>query len=141
MPVLLAGASQLLDSEGANFDCRIQDALAEILSVEARNHEEAEQITSVMRDMGMVGRSMAMMDVFRSVIRFSALSDLPVLIVGETGQVRKVSRVLSIGWIRNEKKGRLSQLIVAQSPPPWRKASFSDTAGVRLRAPIVSAKV
>jgi DNA-binding NtrC family response regulator len=82
---LLAGASQLLDSEGANFDCRIQDALAEILSVEARNHEEAQQITSVMRDMGMVGRSMAMMDVFRSVIRFSALSDLPVLIVGETG--------------------------------------------------------
>jgi DNA-binding NtrC family response regulator len=35
--------------------------------------------------MGMVGSSMAMADVFRSIIRFSTLSDLPVLIVGETG--------------------------------------------------------
>lgn len=82
---LLAGAAQLLDSDTANFDCRIRDALTEILGVQARNHEEAQQITFVMRDMGMVGRSTAMMHVFRAIIRFSALSDLPVLITGETG--------------------------------------------------------
>ena len=62
-----------------------QDALAHILSAEAKKQEEAQQITSVMRDMGMVGSSTAMMHVFRSVIRFSTLSDLPVLIAGETG--------------------------------------------------------
>ena len=33
---LLAGASQLLDSEGANFTCRIQDALVETLGVGRR---------------------------------------------------------------------------------------------------------
>ncbi len=82
---LLAGAAQLLDSGSANFDHRLQDALMQILRVESRNHEEAQQITSVMRDMGMVGSSVAMMGVFRSIIRFSALSDLPVLIAGETG--------------------------------------------------------
>lgn len=82
---LLAGAVQLLDSSAANFDCRIQDTLTEMLSVAARHHQEAQQIMSVMREMGMVGRSAAMMHVFRSVIRFSALSDLPVLIAGETG--------------------------------------------------------
>ena len=82
---LLAGAAQLLDSGTANFDRRLQEALTQILSVEAKNHEEAQQITSVMRDVGMVGSSTAMMRVFRSVIRFSALSDLPVLIAGETG--------------------------------------------------------
>ena len=82
---LLAGAAQLLDSGTANFDRRLQEALTHILSVEAKNHEEAQQITSVMRDVGMVGSSTAMMRVFRSVIRFSALSDLPVLIAGETG--------------------------------------------------------
>ena len=38
-----------------------------------------------MRGLGMVGESATMMGVFRSVIRFSALSDLPVLITGETG--------------------------------------------------------
>jgi len=92
---LLAGAGQLLDSSAANFDCRIQDALAELLSVEAKNQGEAQQITSMMRDMGMVGSSAAMMSVFRSVIRFSALSDLPVLIVGETGTGKRRSRALS----------------------------------------------
>jgi transcriptional regulator with GAF, ATPase, and Fis domain len=82
---LLAGAARLLDSSAANFDRRIQDALREMLSIAARHHGEAQQIVSVMRDLGMVGRSTAMMQVFRSVIRFSALSDLPVLIAGETG--------------------------------------------------------
>ena len=82
---LLAGAAQLLDSGAANFDHRLQDALTQMLRVESRNQEEAQEITSVMRDMGMVGSSTAMMRVFRSVIRFSALSDLPVLIAGETG--------------------------------------------------------
>ena len=38
-----------------------------------------------MSRVGMVGESAAMMRTFRSVIRFSTLSDLPVLITGETG--------------------------------------------------------
>ena len=82
---LLAGATQLLDSGGANFDCQFKDALAHVLSAEAKKQEEAQQISSAMREMGMVGSSTAMMQVFRCVIRFSPLSDLPVLISGETG--------------------------------------------------------
>jgi transcriptional regulator of aromatic amino acid metabolism len=82
---LLAGATQLLDSGTANFDCQLHGVLTQILGVEAKNQEETQQIASVMRQMGMVGSSTAMMHVFRCVIRFSALSDLPVLIVGETG--------------------------------------------------------
>ena len=82
---LLAGAAQLLDSGDARFDCRLQDALTQILEVEAKKQEEDQEITSTMRSMGMVGSSMAMTGVFRSIIRFSTLSDLPVLIVGETG--------------------------------------------------------
>ncbi|MGB7792222.1 MAG: sigma-54 factor interaction domain-containing protein, partial [Terrimicrobiaceae bacterium] len=82
---LLAGAGQLLDSGNAHFDARFQDALTQILKVEAKKQEEDQEITSAMRSMGMVGSSMAMADVFRSIIRFSTLSDLPVLIVGETG--------------------------------------------------------
>ena len=39
----------------------------------------------MMRDIGMVGSSPGIMQVFRCVVRFSALSDLPVLISGETG--------------------------------------------------------
>jgi transcriptional regulator with GAF, ATPase, and Fis domain len=82
---LLAGATQLLDSGGANFDGQLKGALTHILSAEAKKQDEAQQIKSVMSDMGLVGNSMAMMHVFRSIIRFSTLSDLPVLISGETG--------------------------------------------------------
>jgi transcriptional regulator with GAF, ATPase, and Fis domain len=38
-----------------------------------------------MRALGMVGESSTMKGVFRSIIRFSSISDLPVLITGETG--------------------------------------------------------
>jgi transcriptional regulator with GAF, ATPase, and Fis domain len=82
---LLAGAAQLLDSGDAQFDCRFQDALTQILNAEAKKQEEDQDTTSLMRSMGMVGSSTAMTHVFRSVIRFSSLSDLPVLIAGETG--------------------------------------------------------
>jgi DNA-binding NtrC family response regulator len=82
---LLAGATQLLDSGNANFDGQFKGALTHVLGAEAKKQEEAQKITSVMREMSMVGSSPAMMQVFRSVVRFSALSDLPVLISGETG--------------------------------------------------------
>ena len=82
---LLAGATQLLDSSGANFDHQFKSALADLLSAEVEKHEEAQRIRSMMRDIGMVGSSPGIMQVFRCVVRFSALSDLPVLISGETG--------------------------------------------------------
>jgi transcriptional regulator with GAF, ATPase, and Fis domain len=82
---LLAGATQLLDSGGANFERQFKDALADVLSAEAKKQEEVQQIRSVMRDIGMIGCSTPMMRVFRCVVRFSTLSDLPVLISGETG--------------------------------------------------------
>jgi transcriptional regulator with PAS, ATPase and Fis domain len=82
---LLAGATQLLDSSGANFDDRFSEAVAQLVSAEAKKQDEAEEIRSLMQKMDMVGDSPAIMHVFRSVVRFSTLSDLPVLICGETG--------------------------------------------------------
>ena len=82
---LLAGATQLVDSSGANFDDQFNEAVTQLVSAEAKKQEEAEQTSSLMREMDMVGDSPAIMHVFRSVVRFSTLSDLPVLICGETG--------------------------------------------------------
>jgi transcriptional regulator with GAF, ATPase, and Fis domain len=42
-----------------------------------------------MRGLGTIGESAEMMTVFPAVIRFSALSDLPVLIAGEIGTGKK----------------------------------------------------
>jgi len=82
---LLAGAGQLLDKAATDFAHCLRQALKQALATETKNQQEAQQIKSMMRTMGMVGQSAAMMRVFRRVASFSRLSDLPVLITGETG--------------------------------------------------------
>jgi DNA-binding NtrC family response regulator len=82
---LLAGAAQLLDKAATDFTYGLRQALKQALAIETKNQQEAQQIKSTMRAMGMVGESAAMMRVFRTVVSFSTLSDLPVLITGDTG--------------------------------------------------------
>jgi two-component system response regulator PilR (NtrC family) len=82
---LLAGAVQLLDSSSAEFPRELRQTVERIICAEAQKRNEEHDIRAIMRGLGMVGESAAMMTVFRSVIRFSALSDLPVFITGETG--------------------------------------------------------
>jgi two-component system, NtrC family, nitrogen regulation response regulator GlnG len=55
------------------------------MRAEAQKRSEEREVTAIMHGLGMVGESATMMGVFRSVIRFSALCNLPVLITGETG--------------------------------------------------------
>jgi transcriptional regulator with GAF, ATPase, and Fis domain len=82
---LLAGAECLLDSIAPDFSDQLRKAVHQLLALESKNHGEADQIKSTMRTLGMVAESAAMMRIFRTVIWFSTLSDLPVLITGETG--------------------------------------------------------
>jgi DNA-binding NtrC family response regulator len=82
---LLAGAGQLLDKAATDFTPCLRRALKQALAMETKNQQEVQQIKSMMCAMGMVGQSPAMMRVFHTVVSFSALSDLPVLITGETG--------------------------------------------------------
>jgi DNA-binding NtrC family response regulator len=82
---LLAGAVQLLDSSSANFPRDLRQAIERIVRAEAQRRSEEREVTVTMRGLGLVGESATMMGVFRSVIRFSGVSDLPVLITGETG--------------------------------------------------------
>jgi DNA-binding NtrC family response regulator len=83
--LLLAGATRLLDSSSPDFPCVLRKAVAQSIAVEAQRSSEEHRIRTIMCGLGMVGESPKSMAVFRSVIRFSALSDLPVLISGETG--------------------------------------------------------
>jgi DNA-binding NtrC family response regulator len=82
---LLAGAVQLFDSLRPNFPRELCEAVERIVCVEMKKRSNADNIKAIMRGLGMIGESATMMTVFRAVIRFSALSDLPVLISGETG--------------------------------------------------------
>jgi two-component system, NtrC family, response regulator AtoC len=83
--VLLAGALALLDSAGPEFESELTHMLASCLSAEAGRLFEEEGLKRAMRGLGIVGESPAMLSIFRRVLRVSALSDLPVLITGETG--------------------------------------------------------
>jgi len=82
---LLAGAIQLYDSSKAEFSQKLRDTVERIVLVETGRRNDEDNVKAVMRDLGLIGESSAMITVFRTIIRFSALSDLPVIIVGETG--------------------------------------------------------
>jgi two-component system, NtrC family, response regulator PilR len=83
--LLLAGATRLLDSSSPDFPRALRKAVVQSIAAEAQRSSEEHRIRTIMCGLGMVGESPKLMTVFRSVIRFSALSDLPVLITGETG--------------------------------------------------------
>ena len=82
---LLAGAVELLDSAEEAFARKFRQRIEDELRSLAGQQLEEQSTRSTMERLGVVGESPAMVAVFRSVIRFSVLSDLPVLITGETG--------------------------------------------------------
>lgn len=82
---LLAGAVQLFDSSRKDFSHQLRETISRIICVETQKQSDADHIKWIMRGLGLIGESAGMMTVFRAVIRYSTLSDLPVLITGETG--------------------------------------------------------
>jgi transcriptional regulator with PAS, ATPase and Fis domain len=83
--ILLAGALSLLDSARREFAQHLQHYLAQLLRAEAGRQDEEARVKQVMRALGNVGESQAIVAVFQTIIRVSLLSDLPLLITGETG--------------------------------------------------------
>jgi transcriptional regulator with GAF, ATPase, and Fis domain len=83
--VLLAGASWVLDSSQADFAQKLHCLLEQLVQAEARRQDEEASIKHVMQQLGSVGNSPALLAVFHTVLRVSPLSDLPVLLTGETG--------------------------------------------------------
>jgi DNA-binding NtrC family response regulator len=83
--LLLAGSLWLLDSAKSEFVGELRGLLEQLLQTEAGRREETEHVKRVMKQLGGVGESQAIMAVFQTVYRVSPLSDLPILITGETG--------------------------------------------------------
>ncbi len=83
--ILLAGSSWLLDSAKVEFSQELCCLLGQLLQAESGRREEENRIKQSMRRLGSVGESQVIMAVFRRVLRVSPLSDVPVLIMGETG--------------------------------------------------------
>jgi transcriptional regulator with GAF, ATPase, and Fis domain len=83
--VLLAGAKRIFDSNAQEFLTDLRRQVVSTLEEISSRIKEEESIRKSMRDLGVVGESSAMMAIERLVVRVSRLSDLPVLLSGETG--------------------------------------------------------
>jgi DNA-binding NtrC family response regulator len=83
--LLLAGSSWLLDSAHAEFAQELRNLLSQLLQTQTRRRDEEERVKGVIKQLGGVGESQAIIAVFQTVCRVSLLSDLPILITGETG--------------------------------------------------------
>jgi transcriptional regulator with PAS, ATPase and Fis domain len=83
--VLLTGALTLIDSARPQFSQELRETLAQALRWETEKSAEETKTKHEMRSLGVIGESKAMLSIFGWVLRASTLSDLPVLITGETG--------------------------------------------------------
>jgi transcriptional regulator with GAF, ATPase, and Fis domain len=87
---LLAGSLKLLDSANADFAAELSRLLAQLLHAELARWADEEKIRVAMQNLGIIGESEAIISIFRWIVRVSKLSDLPILIMGETGTGKQV---------------------------------------------------
>jgi transcriptional regulator with GAF, ATPase, and Fis domain len=87
---LLAGSLRLLDSANGEFAAELSRLLVQLLHAEVARRTDEENIRLTMKNLGIIAESQAMISIFRWIVRVSALSDLPILIMGETGTGKQV---------------------------------------------------
>ncbi len=87
---LLAGSLKLLDSANEDFATELVRLLARLLHAELARRADEEKIRVAMQNLGIIGESDAIISIFRWIARVSGLSDLPILIMGETGTGKQV---------------------------------------------------
>lgn len=87
---LLAGSLRLLDSATTEFVLELRRLVGQLLQAETTRRGEDEEIKTTMNELGIVGESQPMISIFRWILRVSVLSDLPVLITGETGTGKQI---------------------------------------------------
>ena len=87
---LLAGSLKLLDSASTDFAADLNRLLAHLIHAEEARRVDDEQIKVAMSNLGIIGNSDVIISVFRWIVRVSTLSDLPILIMGETGTGKQV---------------------------------------------------
>jgi transcriptional regulator with GAF, ATPase, and Fis domain len=83
--VLLQGAAAVLDCESTTFGAHLLDWVGSLLGQEGEKRREDARSRALLNAQGVIGACPAILEVFRWTSRVSPLSDLPVLLLGETG--------------------------------------------------------
>ena len=88
---LIAGAQAVLDSTDPGFCEAVAERIHRLLCDGRAVRDSTDAIRASMRRFGLIGCSEAMLSVFRKIIRFGPISDLAVLILGETGTGKELA--------------------------------------------------
>ncbi len=89
--LLIAGALHVFDSAHEGFAAELLERLREFARTEDEREQDDRRITKQMRALGIIGTSVAILNVFRWIVRVSPVSSLPVLLVGETGTGKELA--------------------------------------------------
>jgi DNA-binding NtrC family response regulator len=82
---LTAGARRVLNGCSATFRSDLVETVKRLEKARRTSREEQEQLGEIFAEFGLVGTSPALREVFRRALKAGQFSDLPVLILGETG--------------------------------------------------------
>ena len=110
---LASGARQVLNSASPTFLEELRTCVARLLEEIRTQEREQEQVEKLFAQWGLVACSQGMHEVFRRAIKASHFSDLPVLILGETGTGKQ----------------RLAEAIRAMDPQRWDKPFLTVNCG------------
>ncbi len=88
---LLAGAQCVIDGSAAECGAELRASLAALVKAEAGKSSEDGRLRAVFAGLGLVGRSEASLAAFRRIEKIARFSDLPALILGETGTGKELA--------------------------------------------------
>lgn len=88
--MLLAGSSSLLDSSRADFETQVVELLRKRVQASTAAHTADERLKSMTTRLGIVGGSRALSAALHAVERSARLSDMPVLLLGESGSGKEL---------------------------------------------------
>jgi two-component system response regulator PilR (NtrC family) len=87
---LLGGAIAVLDSGDEGFAAELAGHVGRVVKQERERSAAESRAKASMEALGVAGESQAMVEIFQFVLRASQLSELPVLLSGETGTGKEV---------------------------------------------------
>jgi len=89
--LLVCGARFLLDSADLDFASSLAGRLRSLIRSKREESAEWSRAQALMESLGVVGESRQLRNVFRTITRIAGLSDLSVLISGETGTGKELA--------------------------------------------------